>query len=41
MSATDAKPVPYDTIAYAKRGNVTLYGHPHKAHDIFDSGSEW
>jgi len=75
MSATDARPVPYDRIAYAKRGNMTLYahgldpwnpddetsraeesnwhplkpvgegqntnGHPHVAHDIFDSGSEW
>lgn len=27
MSATDAKPVPYDRIAYAKRGSMTLYAH--------------
>lgn len=27
MSATDARPVPYDRIAYAKRGNMTLFAH--------------
>jgi len=31
MSATDARPITLDTIAYAKRGNLTLYAHKCKA----------